>query len=257
MPLASAYSISSSRVQTRSRSGAIDLHARVVRLERELEAELVVALPGAAVNDGLGAELERDLRDRPGDDRARERRHERVLALVERVRDDRPRALLVRERVLAIDEQDVVGVRGRAACDRLVEVELLADVDEDRDHLVEAVPVLLEPRDDAARVEASRVGDDGSRSCCALQQIADELVPQSTGRRAVPNGDEDRVVARHGAGDPGMARLVDRLREGVRVAGGSGDDERARPASSTPTAYRRIAAPSARRRSASLAPGGA
>ena len=39
------------------------LHARVVRLERELEAELVVALAGAAVDDRLGAELERDLGD--------------------------------------------------------------------------------------------------------------------------------------------------------------------------------------------------
>ena len=88
------------------------LHARVVRLERELEAELVVALAGAAVDDGLGAELERDLGDRLRDHRPRERRDERVLALVQRVRQDRSRALLVGERVLAVDEQDVVGVRG-------------------------------------------------------------------------------------------------------------------------------------------------
>ena len=85
-----AYAISSSRVQMRSRSGAITRHARVARLERELEAKLVVALAGAAVDDGLGAELERDPGDRLGDDGARERGDERVLALVERVRDAAP-----------------------------------------------------------------------------------------------------------------------------------------------------------------------
>ena len=85
---------------------------RIVRLERELEAKLVVALAGAAVDDRLGAELERDLGDRLRDHRARERRDERVLALVERVRLDRARALVVRERVLAVDEDDVVGTCG-------------------------------------------------------------------------------------------------------------------------------------------------
>ena len=136
------------------------LHARVVRLERELEAELVVALAGAAVHDRLGADLERDLGDRLRDHRPRERRDERVLPLVERVRDDRPRALLVGERVLAVDEEHVVGAGRVRPRDRLLEVELLADVDEHGDDLVEAVPVLLQPREDAARVEPARVGDD-------------------------------------------------------------------------------------------------
>ena len=137
------------------------LDSRVVRLEGELEAELVVPLAGAAVDDGLGADVERDLGDGLGDDRPRQRRDERVLALVERVRDDRAGALLVGEGVLAVDEEHVVGVRRARAHDRLLEVELLANVDEDRDDLLEAVPVLLQPREDAARVEPARVGDDG------------------------------------------------------------------------------------------------
>jgi hypothetical protein len=41
-----------------------------VGLERELEAELIVSLAGAAVNDGLGADLEGDLGDGVGDHRA-------------------------------------------------------------------------------------------------------------------------------------------------------------------------------------------
>ena len=131
-----------------------------MRLESELEAELVVPLAGAAVDDRLGAELERDLGHRLRDHRPRERRDERVLPLVERVREDRPRALLVGERVLAVDEEHVVGAGGVRARDRLLEVELLADVDEHGDDLVEAVPVLLEPGEDAARVEPARVRDD-------------------------------------------------------------------------------------------------
>ena len=129
-------------------------------LERELEAELVVALAGAPMDDRFGADLERDLRHRLGDHRPRQRRHERVLPFVERIREDRPRTLLVGERVLAVDEEHVVGAGRIRPRDRLLEVELLADVDEHGDDLVEAVPVLLQPREDAARVEPARVGDD-------------------------------------------------------------------------------------------------
>ena len=67
-------------------------HARVVRAERELEAELVVALAGAAVHGGLGAELQRQLGDGLRDHRPGEGGDERVLALVERVRLQRLRA---------------------------------------------------------------------------------------------------------------------------------------------------------------------
>ncbi len=139
-----------------------------MRLEGKLEAELIVPLAGAPVDDGLGADVERDLGDGLGDDRPRQRRDERVLALVERVRDDRAGALLVGEGVLAVDEEHVVGVRRARARDRLLEVELLANVDEYGDDLLEAVPVLLQPREDAARVEPARVGDHG----CPLTHAA-------------------------------------------------------------------------------------
>jgi hypothetical protein len=112
------------------------------------------------VHDRLGAELDRQVGDRLGDHRPRERGHERVLPLVERIRLDRSGALLFGEGGLAVDEDDVVGARGLGALDRGVQVELLADVDENGHDLVEAVPVLLEPADDAAGVEAAREGDD-------------------------------------------------------------------------------------------------
>ena len=122
------------------------LHAGVVRLEGELEADLVVALAGAAVHDRLGAELERELRDRLGDHRPRERGDQRVLALVEGVR---------------LQGAFATWSSAKASCGRAArrsapaaspraieapEVGLLADVDEHGDDLVEAV-VLLQPGD--------------------------------------------------------------------------------------------------------------
>ena len=135
------------------------VQAGIRRLERELEAQLVVALAGAAVHDGLRAQLDRELGDRLRDHGAGERRDERILALVERVRLDRAGALLLGERGLAVDEDDVVGAGCTPSLDRRLEVELLTDVDEHGHDLVEAVPVLLQPADDATRVEAAGEGD--------------------------------------------------------------------------------------------------
>src|SRR5947208_3398407 len=107
---------------------------------------------------GAGADVERDTGDGIGDHRPRERGDQRVLPLVQRVRLDRLRDLLLREVVLAVDEQYLARAGGIATLERRLEIRLLADVDEHRDHLVEAV-VLLQPRDRAARVEPARVGE--------------------------------------------------------------------------------------------------
>ena len=84
-----------------------------MRLERELEAELVVALPGAAVDDGLRAELEGDSATAWAMT-GRESADTSGYFLVERVGHDRARALLVGERILAVDEQNVLGSAARA-----------------------------------------------------------------------------------------------------------------------------------------------
>ena len=201
------------------------LHARVARLEGELEAELVVALAGAAVDDRLGAEVLGDPGDRLGDDRPRERGDERVLALVERVREQRLRDLLVRERVLAVDEHDV-GRAGRvAARDRRLEVGVLADVDQHRDDLVEAV-VLLQPRDRAARVEPARVGEHRGPGHLGVSfQVMSKLLCELGAGGALAGGDEDRVVAGDAAGDVGQGGVVEGAAEHVRVAGRRPDDD--------------------------------
>ena len=104
----------------------------------ELEAELVVAFPRAAVHDRVRVELERDLRHRGRDHGPRQRRDEGIAALVQGVRLERLCHLLLGERLLAVDEQDVGCTCSHAAHDRRLDVERLPDVDEHRDHLIEA-----------------------------------------------------------------------------------------------------------------------
>jgi hypothetical protein len=111
------------------------------------------------MHDGFGSDLGGDVGYRLRDHRPRERRDERILALVERVGLDRAGALLLRERCLPVDEHDVVRTGRASSLDRRLEVELLPDVDEHGDDLVEAVPVLLQPAHDAARVEPAREGN--------------------------------------------------------------------------------------------------
>ena len=119
---------------------------------------MVVALAGAAVDDRLRAEVERDVGHGLRDHGPRQRGDERVAALVEGVRHQRLRDLVAGERLRSVEDDHVVGAGEAAALERLLVVGLLADVHEHRHDLVEAV-VLLEPRDRAARVEPARVGE--------------------------------------------------------------------------------------------------
>ncbi len=63
-----------------------DLQPRVEGVDGHVEADLVVALAGAAVGDRVGALALGDLDEQLGDERPGERRRERVDALVQRVR---------------------------------------------------------------------------------------------------------------------------------------------------------------------------
>ena len=63
-----------------------DLEPRVEGVDRDVEADLVVALAGAAVGDGVGALALGDLDQELGDQRPGEGGGQRVGALVERVR---------------------------------------------------------------------------------------------------------------------------------------------------------------------------
>ena len=135
-----------------------DLEPRIERVRRDIEADLVVALAGAAVGDRVGAlalgDLDEELRDqRPG-----ERGRQRVGALVQRVGlEVRPHEV-GHEPLAGIDD---VGARRagrhRPLLDALAQ-RAAAEVDGQRDHL--GVVLLLEPGDGDGRIESARVGED-------------------------------------------------------------------------------------------------
>jgi hypothetical protein len=84
-----------------------------VGLERiigELEADLVVALAGGAVGDGVGAGLARDLDLALGDQRPGDRGAEQVLALIERVGAEHREDEVAHELLAYVVDEDVLGL---------------------------------------------------------------------------------------------------------------------------------------------------
>jgi len=109
------------------------------------------------VRERVGAPLERHAHLVVGEQRARERRAEQVLVLVDGAGRERLVAVVAYELLTQVLDDALRGARlERLRLDRVVVV-ALADVAAVGDHL-RAVVVLLDPRDDDRRVEAPRVG---------------------------------------------------------------------------------------------------
>ena len=87
-----------------SRTGRDHLEVGGERARRHLEAHLVVALAGAAVGDGVGAVLAGRRDEVLHDDRPRQRRHQRVAALVQRVGLQRGGEEVVGELLAGVDD---------------------------------------------------------------------------------------------------------------------------------------------------------
>ena len=88
-----------------------DLEARVEGVDGDVEADLVVALAGAAVGDRVGALLLGDLDEELGDERPGEGGGERVGALVEGVRLEGRPAEVADERLPRVDDVGAAGAR--------------------------------------------------------------------------------------------------------------------------------------------------
>jgi hypothetical protein len=130
---------------------------------------LVVALAGATVCEGVTALCLGDVEDGVGDDRARQRRPERV-ALVGRVRTHGVETE-VRELVFRVDDVQIqpVGVCGLLC---LLELRLrLPDVDGDADHFVVSI-LLLQQRHAHRGVEPA-----GERECHACHISESDALP--------------------------------------------------------------------------------
>ncbi len=145
------------------------MHVGRQRVDAYLEADLVVALAGAAVCHGVGAVRLCGAHQMLGNHRSRERRHERVALEIARVGAQRRQAVLVGELAL---EVEYLGL-DRAAVQRSLpnDVEILAalpDVGRDRDDLGPGLGA--EPADGHGGVESARVGkDDAPAHESALQ----------------------------------------------------------------------------------------
>src|SRR5450759_107863 len=180
---------------------------RELRRERhvgELEPDLVVALSGAAVREGVAPRRERDLDLLLGDEGTRGRRPEQVVVLVGGAGLQHRKEVIARELVLRVDEEEL----RRAGLPRLL-LETrgllgLADVDRDGDHL--ASVVLLQPGDDDGRVESARVGECGlldlrlheTFSFGASRRISSSALmnPDSAGRGTTYGGSRRRTFVR-------------------------------------------------------------
>ena len=84
-----------------------DVQLRRERLIGELEADLIVALAGAAVRERVAAGGERDLDLLAGDERPRGRRAEEVVLLVDRSGLQDGEEVVARELFLRVDEMEV------------------------------------------------------------------------------------------------------------------------------------------------------
>ena len=126
-------------------------------MSRDVEADLVVALAGAAVGDGVGAFLVGDLDQKLGDHRPGHGGGQRVDALVERAGLDVRPAEVAHETLPAVDD---VGPAGAGADGPAIDVLLehaAAEVDGEGDDL--DVVLLAQPGDGDRGVESTGISE--------------------------------------------------------------------------------------------------
>ena len=145
----------------------------------QLDADLVVAFPGAAVSDGIGAVTVRRL-DEQGreqaiwmgsygigrDQRPRQCGRERVDAFVERVRAQRRQGVVIDEAFLRVDQERVVGAERERFGLHLVQrcrsagaggAVALAEIERHRDHAMSLEHV---PFQQHGGIEPPRISQD-------------------------------------------------------------------------------------------------
>src|SRR5262249_22999941 len=83
----------------------------IERIIGELEADLVVALAGRAVRDGIGADLACDLDLALGDQRASDRGAEKIGALVERVGAKHRKDEIADKLLAQVVDEDLAGAK--------------------------------------------------------------------------------------------------------------------------------------------------
>jgi hypothetical protein len=148
-----------------------DLQVRREGRDRRLDAHLVVALAGAPVRDRVGVVLMRRVARQLRQQRAAERREQRVPALVAGVGLDRGRHVVPSELLLGVDHQarDGAQVEGLLA-HRVEVVRRLAQVDAEGHDL--RVILVLDPLQHHRGVQATRVEQHHAVHLVGLGEIA-------------------------------------------------------------------------------------
>ena len=136
--------------------GRDDFDVGVQRIIGELEADLVVALAGGAVTDGVGAGLARDL-DLPfGDQRPGDGRAEQVDALIERVGAEHREDVVADEFLAQILDEDLLDAEHLGFLPRRLELLALAEIGGEGHDLARIG--LLQPFEDDRGVEPAGIG---------------------------------------------------------------------------------------------------
>ncbi len=136
-----------------------DADVGVERIGAELEADLVVALAGGPMRDGIGAGLARDLDQAFGDERPGNAGAEQVVAFVARVHPHHREHEVAHELFAQILDEDVF--LGDAHCPRLVarraELLALAQIGGEGHHLAAALHA--QPFGDHRSVQPAGIGE--------------------------------------------------------------------------------------------------
>ncbi len=134
------------------------LDVRLQRIIGELEAHLVVAFAGGAMRHRVGADLVGDLDLPLGDERARDRGAEQVLALIERVGAEHREDEVAHELLAQILDEDLLDPHELRLLARRLELLALADIGGEGHHL--ALIGLLQPAQDHRGVEPAGISQD-------------------------------------------------------------------------------------------------
>ncbi len=147
---------------------------RQVRRQRhvgQLEPDLVVALAGGAVGDGVGAVRPRHLDLVLGDERPRDARAQQVLALVHRPGLEHRPEVIGDELLAQVLDEDLAGAAPAGLLDDAVEFAgALPQVGHERHDL--AAVRLPQPRQDDRGIQAARVRQDRlfhATGCCHIR----------------------------------------------------------------------------------------
>ena len=135
-----------------------DLQLGRQRLHGDVETDLVVAFAGAAVRNSRRTFISRDCHHLAGDQRAGERRCQRIVALVACAGKEGRKGEVADERLLGVLPDVARGARRHRERLKLLARPVHPHIDGQSDNVVAAL--FLEPADGDRGVEAAGVGED-------------------------------------------------------------------------------------------------